>query len=305
MIDHVYFRQAELLLRVLPLVDREAVFALKGGTAINFFVRDFPRVSVDIDLVYLPIGERDFVPSRDQRRPGPDLPGCGEPDSRDEDYSQEDQRDRSLERMLGSARGCDDQDRAESGHARLALSAGTQDPVPEGPGVFELSVECRTLSEKELYAGKICAALDRQHPRDLFDVLMLFREGTFNDAMRKAFIVYLISHDRPMVELLDPGFADIRPVFETEFRDMTSEEVTCEDLEKTREQLVSMIARELTIQERQFIVSVKERMPQWDLIGLEGVQNLPAVQWKLLNIGRMAPAKHQQALRKLRDYLDV
>ena len=66
---------------------------------------------------------------------------------------------------------------------------------------------------------------------------------------------------------------------------MTLEEVTCEDLEKTREQLVSVIARELTIQERQFVVSVKERMPQWELIGLEGVQNLPAVQWKLLNIG--------------------
>ena len=215
MIDAVYFRQAELLLRVLPLVDREAVFALKGGTAINFFVRDLPRVSVDIDLVYLPVGEHD-------------------------------------------------------------------------------------LSLRE-----ISAALDRQHPRDLFDVLMLLREGTFNDAMRKAFIVYLISHDRPMVEVLDPGFADIRPVFEAEFRDMTLEEVTCEDLERTREQLVSMIARELTIQERQFIVSIKEGIPQWDLIGLEGVQNLPDVQWKLLNIGRMAPAKHQQALRKLRDYLRV
>lgn len=59
MIDTVYFRQAELILRVLPLVDREAAFALKGGTAINFFVRDLPRISVDIDLVYLPVGERD------------------------------------------------------------------------------------------------------------------------------------------------------------------------------------------------------------------------------------------------------
>ncbi|TSA44339.1 MAG: hypothetical protein D4R56_07305 [Deltaproteobacteria bacterium] len=176
---------------------------------------------------------------------------------------------------------------------------------PKARSVFELSVECRMLSENELYAGKICAALDRQHPRDLFDVLMLLRERTFDDDMRKAFIVYLISHDRPMVEVLDPGFADIRPVFEAEFRDMTLEEVTCEDLEKTREQLVSMIARELTIQERQFIVSVKEGRPQWDLIGLDGVQNLPAVQWKLLNIGRMAPAKHQQALRKLKDYLGV
>lgn len=59
MINTVYFKQAELLLRIIPLIDKEAVFALKGGTAINFFVRDLPRISVDIDLVYLPIGERD------------------------------------------------------------------------------------------------------------------------------------------------------------------------------------------------------------------------------------------------------
>ena len=57
--DSIYFKQAELLLRVLPFIDREAVFSLKGGTAINFFVRDLPRISVDIDLAYLPIRERD------------------------------------------------------------------------------------------------------------------------------------------------------------------------------------------------------------------------------------------------------
>jgi hypothetical protein len=161
------------------------------------------------------------------------------------------------------------------------------------------------LAERELYAGKFCAALDRQHPRDLFDVLILFRYGAFDDALRKAFIVYLISHDRPMVELLDPGFSDIRPVFETEFRDMAAERVSCEELEETRKTLVARISSDLTLPERQFIVSVKEGKPQWDLIGLDGVQNLPAVQWKLLNIGRMASVKHQQAVRKLRDYLGV
>ena len=83
------------------------------------------------------------------------------------------------------------------------------------------------------------------------------------------------------------------------------EEVTCEDLEKIREELVSMIARELTITEKQFIVSVKEGMPQWELIGIEGVENLPAVKWKLLNISRMNPLKHKKAVRKLRDYLGV
>lgn len=56
--DTVYFDQAKLLLRVLPHVLSESCFALKGGTAINFFIRDLPRLSVDIDLVYLPIENR-------------------------------------------------------------------------------------------------------------------------------------------------------------------------------------------------------------------------------------------------------
>lgn len=135
--------------------------------------------------------------------------------------------------------------------------------------------------------------------------MMLLKYGNLNAAMRKAFVVYLISHDRPMVEVLNPGFRDIRPVFETEFQGMTLEEVTCEELEKTRDELVSIIARELTVQEKQFIVSVKEGMPQWDLIGIEGVDNLPAVKWKLLNIGLMNPSKHKKAVRKLRDYLRI
>ncbi len=59
--DTVFFRQAELLLRILPLIHKEEVFDLKGGTAINFFVRDLPRLSVDIDLTYLPVNERDFA----------------------------------------------------------------------------------------------------------------------------------------------------------------------------------------------------------------------------------------------------
>ncbi len=167
--------------------------------------------------------------------------------------------------------------------------------------LFEISVECQILSENELYAGKICAALDRQHPRDLFDIMMLLKHGNFSAAMRRAFVVYLISHDRPMVEVLNPLFVDIRPVFENEFQGMTLEEVTFEDLEKTRAKLVSMIARELTVEEKQFIVSVKEGMPRWELIGVEGVENLPAVKWKLLNIARMSPSKHKKAVRKLRD----
>lgn len=139
---------------------------------------------------------------------------------------------------------------------------------PKARGLFDISMECQMLSVDELYAGKIYAALERQHPRDILDIHMLLKDVDISVFMRKAFIVYLISHDRLMAEVLNPGFADIRPVFEKEFKDMTLEEVSCEDMEKTRAELISRIAKELTVQEKQFIVSVKEGIPQWELIGL-------------------------------------
>ncbi len=305
MINSLYFKQAELLLRIIPLIDREAVFALKGGTAINFFARDIPRISVDIDLVYIPLGERDLSLREisatlvrishdvESRIPGTKV---------------------FFKKIKGtdffSGLFVQRQETMVKIEPNLVIRGSVYPPErrvlsPKASDYFEISVECQILSEDELYAGKICAALDRQHPRDLFDIMMLLKYGNFSAAMRKAFVVYLISHDRPMIEVLNPGFGDIRPVFETEFQGMTLEAVTCEDLEKTREELVSMIASELTIQEKQFIVSIKEGMPQWELIGIEGVENLPAVKWKLLNIGRMNPTKHKKAVRKLRDYLGV
>ena len=66
-----------------------------------------------------------------------------------------------------------------------------------------------------------------------------------------------------------------------------------------------MLRSELTTEERRFIVSVKEGNPKWELLALEGIENLPAVKWKLLNIEKMDPSKHQKAVRSLRDYLDV
>jgi hypothetical protein len=108
-----------------------------------------------------------------------------------------------------------------------------------------------------------------------------------------------------MVEILNPQWGDLRPVFEREFQGMVGEPVTPEELRTIGEQLVSKLRKEMTQEERQFIVSVKKGKPQWDLLGVPGIESLPAVQWKVLNIGRMTPMKHREALRKLRNYLDV
>jgi hypothetical protein len=171
--------------------------------------------------------------------------------------------------------------------------------------LFELSLQSRILSPYDLYAGKICAALDRQHPRDLFDVHLLLKSEGLQSEIRKAFIVYLISHPRPMVEILSPQEKDIRDIFEKEFKRMIAENIPFEALETARDDLVEILREELTMGERRFIVSVKEGRPRWDLLALEGIENLPAVKWKLLNISRMDPTKHQKAVNKLKDYLGL
>jgi predicted nucleotidyltransferase component of viral defense system len=303
--DTVFFRQAELLLRILPLIHKEEVFALKGGTAINFFVRDLPRLSVDIDLTYLPVNERDFalndtrnalirISEEIQRR----IPGTK--------VTLRNIRGTSvLKGMVVEREGV-----TVKIEPNLVMRGSVYPPEVKplsrkAQDVFELSVQSRLLSTHELYAGKICAALDRQHPRDLFDVHWLIRNEGLSAQTRKAFLVYIISHPRPMIEILNPSFKDIRDVFENEFKEMVSDNVTLEELCTTREKLLSTLMEQITHEEKQFLVSVKEGIPRWDLLELEGVENLPAVRWKVVNIKKMEPSKHSKAVRKLRDYLGV
>jgi hypothetical protein len=186
-----------------------------------------------------------------------------------------------------------------------AFPTETRPLCKKAQDLFELSIEARTLSFEDLYGGKACAALDRQHPRDLFDIHMLFKNEGFPEKVRRAFIVYLVSHSRPMIEILNPRGGDLRPVFEKEFQGMVVEPISAEELRIAGERLVPRLREEMTEGERQFIVSVKEGKPQWDLLEVPGIENLPAVRWKLQNISRMAPAKHQEAVRKLRNYLCV
>jgi len=89
------------------------------------------------------------------------------------------------------------------------------------------------------------------------------------------------------------------------FKGMITENIPFDVLEKTINELVEIFREEFTHDERKFIVSVKEGSPRWDLLALEGVEDLPAVKWKLLNISIMDPAKHRKAVNKLRDYLGV
>jgi hypothetical protein len=161
------------------------------------------------------------------------------------------------------------------------------------------------MSFPDVYAGKLCAALDRQHPRDLFDVKWLLENEGLTEPLRKTFLVYLISANRPMAELLNPNRKDIRGIYRGELLNMTEISVTVEELEETREKLIQAIHYGLTLEEKQFLLSFKRRVPDWSLLGLEGIEHLPAVHWKLLNLSKMPPDKHQKAVNKLQSVMGL
>ena len=59
MINQEYKERVRLLLRIIPIISTEECFAVHGGTAINLFVQNLPRYSVDIDLTYIPVEPRE------------------------------------------------------------------------------------------------------------------------------------------------------------------------------------------------------------------------------------------------------
>lgn len=296
-----YFGQVELLIRVLPHIAKHQIFALKGGTAINLFVRNLPRLSVDIDLAYLPLDPRDqalraiqsalAAIANDIRST---IPGIN---IQATDLEATD----SLRLTL----------RLDRNLVIVELSPvlrGTVWPVQPRSVVSAVEdtfgyAEVSVLSFNDLFAGKICAALDRQHPRDLFDIMLLLtNEGITRDLFR-TFLVYLISHRRPMSELLSPTRKDIARIFETEFKDMVLGTVTLDDLLRAREQLISAVRAALTGDDRKFLLSVKRKEPDWSLLGLPDIDKLPAVRWKLQNLDRMSAKKHKEVLDRLEEIL--
>ncbi|WP_291325384.1 nucleotidyl transferase AbiEii/AbiGii toxin family protein [Desulfovibrio sp. UCD-KL4C] len=301
-----------ILLRVLALIefdhpngDGSPFLALKGGTALNFFLWDLPRLSVDIDLAYCPINDRSTAL---------------------QDISESMQRlAKRVEELLPTAsvnltapknaapKVLINYDGVMVKIEPNATIRGTVYETeyvglqPEVERRFEMAVEVRRLSIHDLYGGKICAALDRQHPRDLFDVAQLLDTEGLSEKTRKAFIVYLLGHNRPMSELLNPNFQPLAEPYEKEFRGMTRTEVSVEKLEATRIQLVHEIKSGLSEKDKRFLLSVKQGSPKWSLLGIPHAEQLPAVRWKLHNIEQLRKnsVKHAEAVRKLRESLEV
>ena len=299
-----YRKQVALLVKIVPLVATETAFALKGGTAINLFLRDMPRVSVDIDLTYVPVKNR--------------ASSLKEIDAAMKRIAA------AIEHGVHGAKVNASAPKGEKGITKLIVRAdGAQikievTPVLRGcvydPEIRSVSArveeefgfaEMQVVSFQDLYGGKIVAALDRQHPRDLFDVRDLLAKEGIDDKIRKAFIVYLLSHDRPMAEVVAPARLDISAEYKRGFEGMVDQPVTLDELLKAREDLIAEIVGKMPEQHKRFLISVKRGEPDWALLDLPGAKDLPAVQWKLENLAKLSAEKRAQLLKGLNAALGI
>lgn len=168
---------------------------------------------------------------------------------------------------------------------------------------FESFVEMPIVPFGQLYGGKICAALDRQHPRDLFDIKYLLNNEGFSDEVRHGFLFCLLGSDRPINEVITPNFQDHRKAMENQFTGMSAEEFLYEEFEITREKLVKVIHENLTDKDKEFLLSVKNIMPDWNIYDFE---KFPAIQWKLKNLQKLKtsnPKKHSEQYEALKEKL--
>ena len=86
---------------------------------------------------------------------------------------------------------------------------------------------------------------------------------------------------------------------------MTNLSVTYKELEEVRKTIIELIQTNLTMKERQFLLSFKEMSPDWSLIELSGIENLPAVKWKMQNLTKMSKTKHSRFLKLLKQVLNL
>ena len=297
----VYHNQVRLLMRALPYVAEESCFALKGGTAINLFIRNLPRLSVDIDLTYLPVAERGKSLSDIDTA----LKNIGKRIRKaDNSIHITESAPRSQNEITKLVVRTKDRVQIKI-EVTPVLRGCVYDPVnmtvaqktEEEFGFAEINV----LSFADIYAGKIMAALDRQHPRDLFDVHQLLENEGITNELRTALIVYLISHDHSPHSLLAPVLRELSQDFEQNFVGMTTENIELDTLLEAREKLIADVAGNMPDNHKEFLRSFYRRKPDWTLLGIDGVKNLPAVRWRELNLDKSGDGTCEELLRKLEE----
>ncbi|MBP7948914.1 MAG: nucleotidyl transferase AbiEii/AbiGii toxin family protein [Verrucomicrobiales bacterium] len=300
--NRAYIDAVRLLLAVAPAIFRQPGFALKGGTAINLFLRDMPRLSVDLDLVFA-----EHRPDRDDalRMISSQLESI---------RSDLNRSGMTCSSAVGSG-GDEVKLFVERDRTRIKVEVnhvfrGTVLPVEPraltamAQDMFFTDIEIPILHPDELYGSKLVAAMDRQHPRDIFDVLELYEGGGLTAGIVECFVCYLAGHNRPVHEVLFANEINIAPAYTNEFEGMTRQPVPLERLQAVRRQLFTELPSRLSDKQRSFLTGLVEAKPDWSLMSCAHLAEMPAVRWKLANLERLSranPAKFAQQSGELRE----
>ncbi len=283
--DKTYIENVRLLLESAPAIFEVPSFAMKGGTAINLFIENMPRLSVDIDVVY-----------------------TDHQTAREEALKSISSALNAVQRRLAGANieaevsGTKDGDEIKlfirRGRNQVKVEVnyvfrGTVLPVQkkqlreEARKLFTTNLSVPILATPELYGSKLVAAMDRQHPRDLFDVRGLFeRDGLTADVV-ECFVCYLAGHNRPVHEVLFSRDTDMSSAFENEFVGMAQNPITLAELQEIRRRLKKELPATLTSNQRQFLLGLVLGEPDWGLMKCPHLAQLPAIRWKLQNLAKL------------------
>ncbi len=299
--NRTYVQTVNLLLDIAPTVFQTPRFAIKGGTALNLFVQDLPRLSVDIDVVFI-----DHQTERETAL---------------EEIAQE------LQRIEGATAemGYESRTRKVHGGDEVKLDIfsaeaevkvevnyvfrGTVLPVQtrslskNTQAQFSKNIQIRVLSPSELYGSKLVAAMDRQHPRDLFDVLKMYESHGLTQEILDCFVVYLAGHNRPVHEVLFSNPQPMEETFKNEFVGMTSEPINLDDLLNTQKRLMTELPQALTPNHKNFLLSLVQAATDWSLMPFNHLQNMPAIKWKLKNLNYLK-SKNPKKFRLQHEALD-
>lgn len=301
-----YLDIVRLLVRAAPMIFAEPGYALKGGTAINLFVRDLPRLSVDLDLVFT-----DYRLDRADSLAAIST-ALGNMASRVKKLGLQvhiPSRTEGEEAKLFVRQG-----RIEVKVEINQVLRGTILPVvltrmvPAAQDQLKADLRLPLLATEELYGGKLVAALDRNHPRDWFDVMLLLKNEGITPSIRRCFVAYLAAHNRPPHEVLFGPAKPLAESFDREFFGMTSQEVSLAELEEVQRVVRDELPKQLDEAERRFLVSLVSNVPDWSLLGIPHLQDMSAIRWKLANLERLQrenKLKFAEQSAALRDRFDL
>lgn len=281
-----YTSTVQLLLAIAPLVFESPLFAMKGGTALNLFVQDLPRLSVDIDVVFT----SHELPRDDALAAIADELAAAKARIEKRGFEARVHRTKSGDEAKLFVTDGSNEVKVEVNFVfrgtvlpvvRTSLTAAAQ-------ALFTANIELPMLDTAELYGSKLVAALDRQHPRDLFDVKCMVDRFGLPASFVDCFVVYLAGHNRPVHEVLFATPQPLTEVFVSEFEGMTIMPVTIDSLVATRTWLFDRLPRALTEDHRNFLLSLVEAKPNWELMPFAHLKDLPAIRWKLANLENLA-----------------